>query len=203
MTGTRVRPAAPGTNVVLVDHDDSYTWNLVHLIAEVTGQLPTVVHHRRVHAEDLLATPYTHIVLSPGPGSPMRRADFGVGADLLRRSDRPTLGVCLGMQGLVAAWGGTVAPIAPAHGVLAWVHHRRDRLFTGMPNPFRAVRYHSLGAIGLGPQIRETAWCLDDDGGRVVMAVAHRRRPLWGVQFHPESIASTCGPRLLANFLCA
>ncbi|HET9022750.1 MAG TPA: aminodeoxychorismate/anthranilate synthase component II, partial [Ornithinibacter sp.] len=111
--------AAP--DVVVVDHHDSYTWNLVHLVASVTGRLPTVVQHDEVDADEVLR--HSHVVLSPGPGRPDDPADFAVGRDVLLAATRPVLGVCLGMQGLVTAYGGTVDRVEPAHGEVARVDH--------------------------------------------------------------------------------
>jgi anthranilate synthase component 2 len=186
--------------VLVVDHHDSYTWNLVHLVAAVTGELPEVVQHDEVSAEALRDKGFSHVVLSPGPGSPDTEADFGVGRDLLLRSDVPVLGVCLGMQGLVSAYGGLVGQVEPAHGDVALVEHDGTGVFARVPSPFRAVRYHSLAALSVPDVLVETAWC-DGDAGRVVMGVAHRDRPLWGVQFHPESILTEHGELIVRNFL--
>ena len=188
----------PGPRVVVVDHHDSYTWNLVHLVAAVTGDLPVVVEHDEVGVEDLAG--FTHVVLSPGPGSPGEPADFAVGREVLQRAAVPVLGVCLGMQGLVSVYGGHVGQVTPAHGDTARVQHDGSLLFGGMPSPFTAVRYHSLAAVVLPDVLVETAWC-DGEDGRVVMGVAHREKPLWGVQFHPESILTAHGERLVRNFL--
>ncbi len=185
--------------MVVVDHYDSYTWNLVHLVAEVTGALPTVVEHDTVTVADLAG--FSHVVLSPGPGHPDRPSDFSVGRDLLRAAAVPVLGVCLGMQGLVSAYGGRVEATSPAHGDVALVSHDGTGLFAGVPSPFRAVRYHSLHASYVPAPLRVTAGCDAPDGRRVVMAVAHRELPLWGVQFHPESVLTEHGAVMLANFL--
>ena len=184
--------AAP--DVVVVDHHDSYTWNLVHLLAGVTGRLPVVVEHDEVDVDDVLA--HSHVVLSPGPGHPAEPADFSVGREVLRRAARPVLGVCLGMQGLVTAYGGTVARVAPAHGEVARVEHDGRGVFRGLPPGFRAVRYHSLAALEVPAPLEVSATA---DGA--VMGVRHRTLPLEGVQFHPESILSEHGARLVANFL--
>jgi anthranilate synthase component 2 len=181
--------------VVVVDHYDSYTWNLVHLIASVTGELPAVVEHDQVAVEELAG--FTHVVLSPGPGSPDDEADFRVGRELLLRAETPVLGVCLGMQGLVSAYGGRVAAIEPAHGDVASVTHSGTGLFDGVPSPFEVVRYHSLAAVEVPDCLRVTA-CSEDG---VVQAVAHRSLPLSGVQFHPESVLTRHGARLVENFL--
>ena len=182
--------------VLVVDHYDSYTWNLVHLVAAVTGTLPDVVEH---DAPDTLerATAATHVVLSPGPGHPAVPQDFALGRAVFELG-RPVLGVCLGMQALVTSYAGTVDRVAPAHGELARVTHDGAGLFTGVPDHFDAVRYHSLAAVDLGPTLRCTA---HDEVSGVVMAVAHPDLPLVGVQFHPESILSRHGERLVGNFL--
>jgi len=183
-------------DVVVVDHHDSYTWNLVHLVAAVTGVLPTVVQHDEVSADDVLR--HSHVVLSPGPGHPADPADFAVGGAVLRTATRPVLGVCLGMQGLVTTYGGTVDRVPPGHGVLARVDHEGSGVFAGLPDGFAAVRYHSLAAVQLPDVLRPTA--VDRESG-LVMGVVHRDLPLVGVQFHPESILSEHGEALVRNFL--
>ena len=181
--------------VVVVDHHDSYTWNLVHLVAAVTGALPTVVQHDEVTAAAVLA--HTHVVLSPGPGTPSEPADFAVGREVLLAGTVPVLGVCLGMQGLVTAYGGVVDRVAPAHGDLTAVAHDGRGVFAGVPQDFKAVRYHSLAALSVPPVLEVSAH--GDDG--TVMGVRHRSLPLEGVQFHPESVLSEHGALLVANFL--
>lgn len=183
-------------DVVVVDHHDSYTWNLVHLVAGVTGVLPAVVQHDEATAAQVLR--HSHVVLSPGPGRPDDPADFSVGRDVLLAGTRPVLGVCLGMQGLVAAYGGRVERVVPGHGVVARVRHDGTGLFAGVPQGFDAVRYHSLAAVELPPCLRVTA---TDEVSGLTMAVAHADRPLVGVQFHPESVLSEHGAALVANFL--
>jgi anthranilate synthase component 2 len=186
-------------DVVVVDHYDSYTWNLVHLVAAVTGTLPTVLEHDQVTAEEVLA--FSHVVLSPGPGHPAHPHDFAVGREVVNRVARtaqvPVLGVCLGLQGMVVALGGTVARVEPAHGDVASVVHDGAGVFRDVPSPFRAVRYHSLAATVVPDDLVVTATA--DDG--TVMGLRHRTRPLEGVQFHPESVLSEQGRRLVANFL--
>ncbi len=186
-------PAPP--DVVVVDHHDSYTWNLVHLITQVNGVAPRVVEHDEVSAADVLG--HEFVVLSPGPGHPAVASDFAVGAEVLTSGSRPVLGVCLGMQGLVTAYGGTVARVRPAHGEVARISHDGRGVFSDVPQGFDAVRYHSLAAVDVPADLVVTARC--DEG--VVMGVRHRVLPLQGVQFHPESILSEHGARLVANFL--
>jgi len=183
-------------DVVVVDHHDSYTWNLVHLVASVTGVLPAVVQHDEVTPDEVLA--HSHVVLSPGPGHPAVETDFAVGREVLLAGSRPVLGVCLGMQGLVAAYGGTVDRVAPAHGVVARISHDGAGVFAGLPQLFAAVRYHSLAALDLPPSLEVSA---SDAAGDVVMGVRHVDLPLEGVQFHPESILSEHGAAMIANFL--
>lgn len=182
--------------VLVVDHHDSYTWNLVHLIAGVTGVLPDVVEHDE---PDLLSrirgSAYSHLVLSPGPGDPADPDDFALRAPVFALG-RPVLGVCLGMQALAVAYGGTVEPVEPAHGEVAAIEHDGSGVFAGLPERFDAVRYHSLAVTDVPTALRVTA---TSDG--VVMGLVHRELPLHGVQFHPESILSEHGSRMLANFL--
>ena len=192
--------AVESCRVVVVDHHDSYTWNLVHLVAAVTGTLPTVVQHDATDAAYLLG--FTHVVLSPGPGNPAAVADFSVGNAVLLAGTTPVLGVCLGMQGLVTAYGGTVEAIRPAHGDVASIRHRGESVFAGLPTPFEAVRYHSLAATRVPDNLVVTAVCDGEPGEPdVVMGVRHRTLPLHGVQFHPESILSRHGTELVENFL--
>lgn len=182
-------------DVVVVDHHDSYTWNLVHLVAAVTGVLPRVVQHDEVDAATVLA--HSHVVLSPGPGHPEEPSDFAVGADVLRAATRPVLGVCLGMQGLVTTYGGTVERGRPAHGEISRVHHDGAGVFAGLPQGIAVVRYHSLRATDVPAALVVTA--TSEDGA--VMGVRHRERPLEGVQFHPESVLSEQGVALVRNFV--
>ena len=182
---------------LLIDNYDSFTYNLFQLIAEVNGVEPIVLRNDAplsgIDLDDI-----DNVVISPGPGHPGRTRDFGISADILRIAKVPVLGVCLGHQGIVDAAGGTVGPApAPRHGFLDRVRHTGTELFDGIPQDFTVVRYHSLAAQEpLPDSIEPVAWT--DDG--VIMGVRHRHRPQWGVQFHPESIASEFGERLLENF---
>jgi anthranilate synthase component II len=191
----------PAPDVVVVDHHDSYTWNLVHLVATVTGVPPQVVQHDEVSASDVLSHDY--VVLSPGPGHPADPADFSVGREVLLVGTVPVLGVCLGMQGLVTAYGGSVVQDLhlPAHGELARIDHDGCGVFSGLPQGFAAVRYHSLTALDLPNCLAVTATCAAGDRPDVVMGVRHTSLPLEGVQFHPESILSEHGAAMIANFL--
>ena len=184
-------------STLLVDNYDSYTYNVFHLLAAVSGEEPKVVHNDMVSWKALSRGDFDAIVLSPGPGRPQRWHDFGVCADILRYSEIPVLGICLGHQGIGNLLSGNVgaAPVV-MHGRLSHVQHDDSGLFAGIPQGFSVVRYHSLAVTGIGPEGRVTAWT--DDG--VVMGIEHRTRPLWGVQFHPESVATEHGRRIVENF---
>ncbi len=186
--------------VLVIDHHDSYTYSLVHLIAEVDGKLPDVVQHDDVSEVGRWRQGYTHLVLSPGPGTAANPDDFGMGREVIAESPVPVLGVCLGLQGMVYELGGSVEIVAPAHGDVSKVDHCGRGIFSSIPQGFSAVRYHSQAATSTPADLEVTAWC-DGLGGRVVMGVRHRKRPLHGVQFHPESLLTEHGNRLVRNFM--
>ncbi|MCB1008815.1 MAG: aminodeoxychorismate/anthranilate synthase component II, partial [Acidobacteria bacterium] len=180
------------------DNYDSFTYNLVQLIA-ATGVAYEVVRNDAASVDELLAKGASGILLSPGPGRP---EEAGVCLPLLERRPRlPIFGVCLGHQALGQSFGATVgrAP-APKHGKTSLVRHNGAGLFAGVPSPFEATRYHSLEVYeaSLPPELEAVAWS-EDDG--LVMGLRHRELPYWGVQFHPESVLTVAGPRLVENFL--
>jgi para-aminobenzoate synthetase len=182
---------------LLIDNHDSYTYNVFHLLAGVSGEEPIVVDNDAVSWRALERWDFDAIVLSPGPGTPRRWHDFCVCDDILRFSEIPVLGICLGHQGLGNVLEGDVRSAPEAmHGRLSKIFHEGDGLFDGIPQGFPVVRYHSLAITGMGPDGNVCAWA--DDG--VVMGIEHRRRPMWGVQFHPESIATDHGAKLVENF---
>jgi para-aminobenzoate synthetase len=183
---------------LLVDNYDSYTYNLFQLLAEVNGREPVVVRNDERALEDLDLAAFDNVVISPGPGHPRSRRDFGVSREALLHSGLPVLGVCLGHQGIGYLAGAAVGPApVPRHGHLTRVRHDGTGLFAGLPQGFIAVRYHSLCIQPPLPScLAATAWA--EDG--VIMGVAHRSRPWWGVQFHPESVATEYGRPLVENF---
>lgn len=186
--------------VLIIDNYDSFTWNLAHAAAKITGEMPVVIRNDEWTWEQIATHNFGAIVISPGPGHPANSRDFGVSADIIRHATVRVLGVCLGHQGIALAFGGALARLepAPAHGQVSRIEHGGDDLFCGVPTPFQAVRYHSLAVTEpLPASLRKIAWT--DNGA--VMAIRHASRPLWGVQFHPESILSEYGDAILQNFL--
>ena len=184
--------------ILVIDNYDSFTYNLVHYLNELGAE--TVVHRNdALSAGDALALRPEAVVLSPGPCTPN---EAGICLDLIRAAPEalPILGVCLGHQSIGQALGGVVIRAQSLmHGKTSPIHHTGAGVFTGLKNPFTATRYHSLCIEkDTAPEVLEvTAWT--DDGE--IMGVQHRTRPIHGVQFHPESIATECGHELLANFL--
>jgi para-aminobenzoate synthetase len=183
---------------LLIDNYDSFTFNLFQLIAQVNGQEPIVIENDRLAWDDLKNYRFDNIVISPGPGRPQNHRDFGVSRDAILFAPAPILGVCLGHQGIGDAFGAAVALAPePMHGRVAQIYHHGDPLFAGVPSPFSAVRYHSLCVVPPIPApLAAIAWTADG----VVMGLRHGDRPIWGIQFHPESICSDYGHRILANF---
>src|SRR5579862_4058124 len=184
--------------LVLIDNYDSFAFNLVHYLGELGAEV--VVHRNdKVTSAGVVAADPDAIVLSPGPCTPR---EAGICLDLIAKASPkiPILGVCLGHQAIGDAFGGKVvrAPV-PVHGKLSEIHHQGKSIFRGINAPFRATRYHSLvvDRITLPRELLVTA---DTDDG-LIMGLAHTRLPVHGVQFHPESIASEHGHRLLRNFL--
>jgi para-aminobenzoate synthetase len=189
------------SSVLLVDNYDSFTFNLQHLLAAELGELPTVCHNDEIPFDALRRGEFGALVISPGPGRPERPADFGDCARAILEFDLPVLGVCLGHQGIATAFGGAVeqAP-APVHGEATEIVHEGAPMFAGVPRRFEAVRYHSWVVTEPLPDCL-TVTARAGDGS--VMALAHRTRPIWGVQFHPESIGTPSGAALVRNFVAA
>ncbi|WP_432101534.1 anthranilate synthase component II [Streptomyces sp. WAC 04229] len=191
------RPGA-GPRVAVVDNYDSFTYNLVHYVAEQGGR-PTVFRNDAVGLADLAA--FDLLLLSPGPGTP---DEAGICVDAVRAlgARLPILGVCLGHQSIAAAFGGSVVRGEQVHGKASAVHHDGSGVLAGLPDPFTATRYHSLVVepTGLPDELIVTARTADG----TIMGLRHREHPVHGVQFHPESVLSPEGKQLIANFLeCA
>ena len=186
-------------NVVVCDNYDSFTYNLVSYIGAL-GVRVYVVRNDAVTVDEIAEREPDRVVISPGPGDP---SGAGISVALVRwcaSSATPLLGVCLGLQAIVEAFGGrTVRAPAVRHGKTSPIHHDGSGIFHGLPQPFEAMRYHSLvaDAASIPRELCVTA----STGDGLVMGVAHRALPIHGVQFHPESILTPDGPRLLRNFV--
>jgi anthranilate synthase/aminodeoxychorismate synthase-like glutamine amidotransferase len=182
--------------VLVLDNYDSFTYNLVQYLGELDAELE-VVRNDHATVEGLLVRGYDRVIVSPGPCTPN---EAGISLEAVRRFPEarvPTLGVCLGHQALVQAWGGRVVQHEPVHGKTTVIDHDSRTIFRGLRRPLEVGRYHSLV---VDPDLPE---CLEASarGGEVVMAVRHRELPAEGVQFHPESVLTEQGRELLANFL--
>ncbi|MFN5615936.1 MAG: anthranilate synthase component II [Brevundimonas sp.] len=184
--------------ILVVDNYDSFTYNLVHYLAEL-GAETHVIRNDDLTAAEALALRPEALLLSPGPCTPN---EAGICLDLIRNApeDLPILGVCLGHQAIGQAFGGNVIRAkALMHGKTSPIHHEGESLFRSLPSPFTATRYHSLAVRRetLPNTLKVTAWTADDE----IMGLMHHARPIHGVQFHPESIATEHGHAMLANFL--
>jgi anthranilate synthase/aminodeoxychorismate synthase-like glutamine amidotransferase len=182
--------------VLVLDNYDSFTYNLVQYLGEL-GTDVEVVRNDHAAVDELLVRGYDRLVVSPGPCTPN---EAGISLEAVARFPRagiPTLGVCLGHQALVQAWGGRVVQHEPVHGKTTAIEHDGRTIFRGLRHPLEVGRYHSLVVDPALPK------CLEPSarGGEVVMAVRHRELPAEGVQFHPESVLTEQGRELLANFL--
>ena len=184
--------------ILVIDNYDSFTYNIVQLIGSLGAQVQ-VVRNDAVTLDAIRAMQPRHIIVSPGPGYPR---DAGISRDVIRElgPEIPILGVCLGHQCIGEVYGGNVTH-APRlmHGKTSMIYHKHDSLFTGLPSPFEATRYHSLivEEETLPAELSVTAFTEDGE----IMAVRHKVHPVVGVQFHPESILTQLGSRILQNFL--
>jgi anthranilate synthase/aminodeoxychorismate synthase-like glutamine amidotransferase len=182
--------------LLVLDNYDSFTYNLVQYVGELGAEVE-VVRNDHATVEQLLVRGYDRVIISPGPCTP---DDAGISLEAVRRFPEariPTLGVCLGHQALVQAWGGKVIQHAPIHGKTTEIEHDGRTIFSGLRAPLVVGRYHSLVADPALPAVLERSAV----GGEVVMAVRHRELPAEGVQFHPESVLTEQGLELLDNFL--
>ncbi len=183
--------------IAVIDNYDSFTYNLVQYLGELGSEV-SVYRNDAIDPGGLRDLNPTHIVISPGPGDP---SDAGISLDVIRRlgAEIPILGVCLGHQCIGEAFGGRVVRAERLmHGKTSQIYHYADGLFVGLPNPFQATRYHSLIVETPLPEVLEvTAFTTDGE----LMGLRHKHYPIFGVQFHPESILTPEGKRLLRNFL--
>ncbi len=182
--------------VLVVDNYDSFTYNLVQFLGELGAEVE-VVRNDHATVDDLLLRGVDRVVVSPGPCTP---DEAGISVEVMRRFPEagvPTLGVCLGHQSLAQAFGGRVVQGEPVHGKTVAVEHDGQVLYAGLPSPLTVGRYHSLVVADDLPDVLEPT----ARGGGVLMGIRHRELPAEGVQFHPESVLTPEGKRLLANFL--
>jgi len=184
--------------ILLLDNYDSFVYNLARYVREL-GETPVVHRHDALSVDDIAAMAPSHIIISPGPCSP---TEAGISTEVVRRLGTiiPILGVCLGHQCIGAAYGGEIVRACrPMHGKTSLIHHHGAGIFHGLPTPFRATRYHSLviapASVPAGLEVTATS----EDGE--IMAVQHTRHPVYGVQFHPESVLTEHGYRLVDHFL--
>jgi anthranilate synthase component 2 len=185
--------------VLMVDNYDSFTFNLVQYLGELGAEI-TVWRNDRFELEDVERLAPDAVLVSPGPCTPR---EAGLSVELIRRfgSSLPILGVCLGHQAIAEAYGGKVVRAGRVmHGKTSAVSHDGTGVFHGLPTPLTATRYHSLIVRDLPEELVVNAW-VDEGGERVVMGVRHHSHPVWGVQFHPESILTASGHDMLRNFL--
>ncbi len=186
---------------LIIDNYDSFVYNIAQALGRI-GIEADVVRNDATSIKEIEDKNYDAIVISPGPGSPDRARDFGISGDVIRilGPRTPILGVCLGHQGIISAFGGRVTNAACVmHGKTSNVSHEGHRLFEGVDSPFQATRYHSLvGESTRIPDSLKVTARADDDGE--VMGVSHKEYPIEGVQFHPESIMTPAGEQILRNF---
>jgi len=188
--------------ILVLDNYDSFTWNLVQFLGEL-GADPKVLRNDEARVEEIRALGPDKIVVSPGPCTPR---EAGVSVELIQAlgPSIPILGVCLGHQAIGEAYGGrTIRASRIMHGKTAPVSHCEEGIFQGLPNPVTVSRYHSLvtDRESLPRELKVTAWSDPDVFGDEIQGIRHEAHPVWGVQFHPESLFSECGLALLQNFL--
>jgi anthranilate synthase component II len=187
---------------LIIDNYDSFVYNIAQYLGELEVDCD-VIRNDKITLEQIKQNNYDAIIISPGPGNPEERKYFGVCSDVIKNLGPtvPILGVCLGHQGIIHAFGGKVVNAGCVrHGKTSPVNHTNSDLFSGVKNPFRATRYHSLvGDKTIIPDILEVTAVAADDGE--VMAIRHKKHLIEGVQFHPESIMTEDGKKILANFI--
>ena len=183
---------------VIIDNYDSFTYNLFQQVAKLSGVEPIVVKNDELTFAQLMDLKADNFIISPGPGRPEKATDFGICKEVILKTTQPILGVCLGLQGIVHFLGGQVvhAP-EPFHGRLTPVFHNNSNLFKGIPQGFKVVRYHSLIVGDLPKCLNINAVTAEG----IVMGIEHKEKPMWGVQFHPESISTEYGDQIIENFL--
>ncbi len=186
--------------IVILDNYDSFTFNLYQYVGEL-DTAPLVFRNDAISLSQLAELAPDRIIISPGPGDPTDPKYFGVCLEAIRQlgPQVPILGVCLGHQGIIHAFGGRIMRTAPMHGKTSYVFHDDVGIFRGLPRAFPAMRYHSL--VGDPTSLPACLEVVARTSDNLIMGVRHREYPIHGVQFHPESIGTEVGKRLLENFL--
>ena len=184
--------------ILIIDNYDSFTYNLFQQVASIKKCIPEVYKNDEISYDEIIEKNYDCIIISPGPGRPEVKKDFGVCTKVLLSYNKPVLGVCLGHQGIGYFSGGEVIHAAePVHGRLAEIHHNNSGLFKGLPQGFKVVRYHSLVvAEPLPKHLKRSAWTQDV----ILMGIEHETKPQWGIQYHPESISTEFGNEIIERF---
>jgi anthranilate synthase component 2 len=187
---------------LIIDNYDSFTYNIAQLLGEI-GVESDVVRNDKITLDQIVERKYDAIIISPGPGTPEDKRYFGICSAVIREigPTTPILGICLGHQGIIHEFGGKVVNAGCVrHGKTSMIKHQNDSLFEGVQNPFRATRYHSLvGDKTVIPDVLKITAVAEDDGE--IMGVSHKKYLIEGVQFHPESILTTEGKKILQNFV--
>lgn len=187
---------------LIIDNYDSFVYNIAQILGEL-GVMSDVIRNDKITLEEIKERNYDAIIISPGPGTPEDKKYFGICTEVITKlgQTKPILGVCLGHQGIIHAFGGKVVNAGNVrHGKTSYVKYSKSPLFEGVQNPFKATRYHSLvGDKTVIPEELEVTAIAQDD--KEIMAIRHKKFPIEGVQFHPESVMTSEGKKILANFI--
>jgi anthranilate synthase component II len=186
--------------ILIIDNYDSFTYNLYQMVGEFEEEV-MVFRNDEITMEEIRELQPAKILISPGPGDPKNERDFGVSEETIKQMgmDIPVLGVCLGHQGIFTAFGGEVIRTEPVHGKQTEITHPESGIFQGVGNPLLAARYHSL--VCNGNTTPDSLEIIAETGDGMIMAIKHRNYPIFGLQFHPESIGTADGKQLIKNFL--
>jgi len=186
--------------ILIIDNYDSFTYNLYQMVGEIYPHIE-VRRNNEITVDQIRELNPMGIIISPGPGSPDKNRDFGVSMQVIKElgSEIPILGVCLGHQGIFLAYGGEISRNEPVHGKQSSIYHTEKGIFNGIPSPLTAARYHSLFCVD-----KTTPDCIEitaRTSNGMIMGLKHKNKPIYGLQFHPESIGTSQGINLLKNFV--
>lgn len=186
--------------ILIIDNYDSFTYNLYQAVGKFEEDI-LVYRNDKITLEEIRQLNPDRIIISPGPGNPQKERDFGISKDTITKigMETPILGVCLGHQGIFTEYGGTITHTKPVHGKQSTIYHNKTKLFKGVKSPFRAARYHSLVCDTKTTPDSVDIIAKTEEG--MIMAVKHRDYPIFGLQFHPESIGTADGITIIKNFL--